>query len=72
MIGSPPIVIADEPTSALDADAQGEFLELVFAQVRKASSTLLMVSHDTMLASRFDRVVKLNDIARRYGAGGAR
>ncbi len=72
MIGSPPIVIADEPTSALDADTQGEFLELVFAQVRKASSTLLMVSHDTRLASRFDRVVRLDEIARRHGAGGAR
>lgn len=64
MIGRPPIVIADEPTSALDADRQDEFMRLVFDQVTEAGSTLLMVTHDTRLASRFDRVVKLSDIAR--------
>lgn len=64
MIGSPPIVIADEPTSALDTDTQDEFLNLVFQQVRQAGATLLMVSHDTSLSPRFDRVVQLRDIVR--------
>ena len=63
LIGRPPIIIADEPTSALDADAQSEFLSLLFRQVSQARSTLLMVSHDTRLAPNFDRVVALKDIA---------
>ena len=63
LIGTPPILIADEPTSALDRNAQDEFLDLVFAQVRKAATTLLMVSHDERLGARFDRIVRLADIA---------
>ena len=70
MIGHPPILVADEPTSALDADAQDEFLKLVFAQVAEAGATLLMVSHDTRLAPRFDRVINLPDIARLRTGGG--
>ena len=64
MIGSPKVVIADEPTSALDSDAQGEFLDLVFGQVQEAGAALLMVSHDERLADRFDRVVRLDQIAK--------
>ena len=63
MIGNPKVVIADEPTSALDSDAQGEFLDLVFGQVQEAEAALLMVSHDERLADRFDRVVRLDQIA---------
>ena len=65
MIGAPPIVVADEPTSALDASAQGEFLDLVFGQVRGTAATLLMVSHDERLKDRFDRVVRLDEVAER-------
>ncbi len=64
LIGKPPIVIADEPTSALDANSQMAFLDLLFDQVRAHGSTLLMVSHDPRLGQRFDRVVRIEDIAR--------
>lgn len=63
MIGTPPIMIADEPTSALDETSQASFLDLMFDQVRAQNTTLLMVSHDPRLASRFDRVVNMTDIA---------
>lgn len=63
LIGAPAILIADEPTSSLDETAQASFLDLMFAQVRAQSSTLLMVSHDPRLASRFDRMVRMADIA---------
>lgn len=70
MIGSPKVVVADEPTSALDSDAQGEFLNLIFGQVKEVGAALLMVSHDERLADRFDRVVRLDQIAKiRRGAG---
>lgn len=64
LIGAPPLIIADEPTSALDAGAQAAFIDLLFEQAAAAGSTLLMVSHDERLASRFDRAVVLTDIAR--------
>jgi len=64
LIGSPEIVVADEPTSALDRDRQGAFLDLLFAETGAAGAALIMVSHDESLAPRFDRVLRLADIAR--------
>ena len=63
LIGEPSLIIADEPTSALDAGSQANFLDLLFAQCAAAGSTLLMVSHDERLAPRFDRSVRMEDIA---------
>lgn len=62
LIGAPPLIVADEPTSALDAASQASFLDLLFAQCATAGSTLLMVSHDARLASRFDRSVEMSEI----------
>jgi putative ABC transport system ATP-binding protein len=64
LIGHPPLIVADEPTSSLDAGNQGAFLDLLFAQVRAAGTTLLMVSHDPRLGARFDRVLDLSEITR--------
>lgn len=63
LIGAPSLIVADEPTSALDAGSQASFLDLLFAQCTAAGSTLLMVSHDERLAPRFDRSVRMEDIA---------
>lgn len=63
LIGEPPILIADEPTSSLDELARSNFLDLMFDQVTAQGSTLLMVSHDPRLGERFDRVVRMSDIA---------
>ncbi|WP_299828673.1 ABC transporter ATP-binding protein [uncultured Roseobacter sp.] len=64
LIGQPSLIIADEPTSALDADSQAAFLDLLFQQTAANEASLLMVSHDPRLAERFDRVVRMEDIAR--------
>lgn len=63
LIGAPSLIVADEPTSALDAGSQASFLALLFAQCTAAGSTLLMVSHDERLSPRFDRSVRMEDIA---------
>lgn len=62
LIGAPPLLIADEPTSALDAEHRETFVELLFTQARTAGTTVLFVSHDLGLASRFDRCVRLAEI----------
>lgn len=64
LIGRPDLVIADEPTSALDRVRQQAFLDLLFGEVEAAGAALIMVTHDETLATRFDRVVQLADIAR--------
>ena len=63
LIGHPPLIIADEPTSALDANSQTAFLDLLFAQTSTYNTSLLMVSHDPRLGERFDRVIRMEDIA---------
>jgi putative ABC transport system ATP-binding protein len=63
LIGCPELIVADEPTSALDRDRQAAFLDLLFAEVGAAGSTLIMVSHDESLGARFDRVLRLDEIA---------
>lgn len=63
LIGAPELIVADEPTSALDRDRQEAFLDLLFADVEAARSGLMMVSHDESLGTRFDRVLRLDDIA---------
>lgn len=63
LIGQPPLIIADEPTSALDANSQTAFLDLLFAQTTTHNTSLLMVSHDPRLGERFDRVIRMEDIA---------
>lgn len=63
LIGQPPLIIADEPTSALDAGSQAAFLDLLFVQTATHQTSLLMVSHDPRLCDRFDRVIRMEDIA---------
>ena len=62
LIGSPSIIVADEPTSSLDTEAQELFLDLMFDQISKNSSTLLMVSHDKSLTNYFDQVIDISEI----------
>lgn len=64
LIGQPEIVIADEPTSSLDAARQNDFLDLLLQECEAAQSTLLFVSHDHRLATRFTREVALLDLNR--------
>jgi len=64
LIGQPELVIADEPTSALDADARQAFLDLLFAECREASASLLFVSHDQSLAGLFGRSLSLLELNR--------
>lgn len=64
LIGQPPLIIADEPTSALDETNQSAFLDLLFEQTAAHHATLLMVSHDPRLATRFQRVMQMDEIAK--------
>ena len=64
LIGGPELIVADEPTSALDRDRQLAFLDLLFAEAEAAGASVIMVSHEEELGTRFDRVLRLDEIAR--------
>jgi putative ABC transport system ATP-binding protein len=62
VIGKPRLVVADEPTSSLDTDRRERFLELLFEECDEAHATLIFVSHDRSLMSRFDDQIAIADI----------
>lgn len=62
LINKPEIIIADEPTSALDQDARDSFIDLLFSLANKNNSTVIFVSHDRSLMSRFEQHVAMADI----------
>jgi len=55
----PTILVADEPTGNLDEATGRQIIDLLFAGHRQRGSTLVLVTHDTALAQRCGRVVRL-------------
>lgn len=57
----PPIVLADEPTGNLDTVNGAAVLELLLNLNKIESTTLVLVTHDAVLASYADRRIVLRD-----------
>jgi putative ABC transport system ATP-binding protein len=55
----PAVLFADEPTGNLDSATGARVGELLFGLNRSAHTTLILVTHDTALAARCDRVVRM-------------
>ena len=60
VVTQPSILLADEPTGNLDSAATAQVMAL-FDALHRGSQTMLIVTHDTGVADRCDRVVKLAD-----------
>ncbi|UCF19467.1 MAG: ABC transporter ATP-binding protein [Gemmatimonadota bacterium] len=56
----PKILMADEPTGNLDADTGGTVIDLMVRLNQEEGTTLLLVTHDTQLASKAHRIVRLS------------
>ena len=57
----PAILLADEPTGNLDRETGREVMELMFAEVAKRGTTLLLITHDEQLAGRCARSFRMVD-----------
>jgi putative ABC transport system ATP-binding protein len=57
----PPIVMADEPTGNLDSANGKLVLDLLLERNKRAGTTLVLVTHDSEVASRADRKIVLRD-----------
>jgi putative ABC transport system ATP-binding protein len=57
----PPIVMADEPTGNLDSTNGRLVLDLLLERNKREGTTLVLVTHDTEVASRADRKIVLKD-----------
>jgi ABC-type lipoprotein export system ATPase subunit len=60
LVNDPPVIVADEPTGNLDT-VTAETIFQIFAKLVQQGKTVIMVTHDMDLASRFTRRVLISD-----------
>lgn len=60
MIMKPEIIFADEPTGALNQTAAADVMD-AFLEVNREETTIMMVTHDSKVASMCDRILYLLD-----------
>ncbi len=58
---SPRLLLADEPTGNLDAATGRTVMDLLFTMQSEHGTTLLLITHDTALAARCGRQIRIAD-----------
>jgi putative ABC transport system ATP-binding protein len=61
LVGNPALVLADEPTAALDKDNAAEVIDLLKRLGAERATTTLLVTHDSRILERADRILTLED-----------
>jgi putative ABC transport system ATP-binding protein len=57
----PALLLADEPTGNLDGETGRQVIDLMFDLAARHGSTLMLITHDPVLAGRCRRLVRLAD-----------
>ena len=61
LTNDPEIIFADEPTGNLDSTTGGAIVDLLLGLAQESRKTLVVVTHDTQLAGRGDRTLRIAD-----------
>jgi len=61
LINAPAIVLADEPTGNLDSRTGAGIVDLLLSLRAERDMTIVLATHDSQVAARCDRVVRLHD-----------
>ena len=61
VVSQPKILLADEPTGNLDGINGIAIMDLLFSLHDQFGSTLILVTHDPVLANRCNRIIRLHD-----------
>lgn len=61
LANDPPILVADEPTGSLDSITADHIFEVFEHLVTEQGKTIIMVTHDVSLVSRFSRCMMIAD-----------
>ncbi len=60
-VGRPKLLLADEPTGNLDGATGKQVMDLLFDLARTDATTLILITHDMVLAERCDRILRIAD-----------
>ena len=61
LVNNPSIIVADEPTGNLDSKNSHELLKTLKELNSKEGKTIVMVTHDSMIASYCERILLIKD-----------
>ncbi|MCU9815454.1 ABC transporter ATP-binding protein [Paraclostridium sp. AKS73] len=61
LINKPSIILADEPTGNLDSKNTRDVIDLLKFTAKKFNQTLILITHDTNIATMADRVITIDD-----------
>jgi putative ABC transport system ATP-binding protein len=61
LVIEPDVVFADEPTGALDQNTSEEVVSLLTSVTRASGAALVMVTHDSDIATHCDRILQVRD-----------
>jgi len=59
MINDPSVILADEPTGNLDKDNATATIQLLLNRVKKHGKSAIIVTHDTNIAQKADRIITI-------------
>jgi len=68
LLPQPKLILADEATGNLDPDNKTLILDLLFSAVSDHDATLLAVTHDHELLTRFDRIIDFQEFQKKEAA----
>ena len=71
IVNEPAIIMADEPTGNLDSKVGREIVQLLLNLNKERGTTLIIVTHDPIIAAQTQRIVRLRDgVVEDDGMGG--
>lgn len=62
LVKDPTVLLADEPTGNLDDETGAHVMDHIFTHAHERGGAVLLVTHDTRLAQRCDRIMRWEDV----------
>lgn len=61
LVNHPELILADEPTGNLDKESAEEVIRLLISTIKRFDGTLVMITHEPVIAEKADRIFRIDD-----------